>query len=129
MTGQIRHINDIPENDMRRHMPRFQPENFDKNLQLVTELEKIAKRKGCTPGQVGLAWVKAQGRKSDMPTIIPIPGATTPERVKENLVDIDLSENDIKEVDSLLASVEITGGRYGGHAAALEFGDTPELKE
>ena len=129
LTGQVKSLDDISENDMRRTMPRFSPENFDKNLKLVSELEKIANAKGCKPGQVGLAWVKAQGNKPDMPTIIPIPGATTPERVKENLVEVDLSDNDMKEIQSLLDSIEIVGGRYGGHAAALEAGDSPELKE
>lgn len=129
LTGQVKSLNDIPENDMRRGMPRFAPENFDKNLKLVEELEKIAKMKGCKPGQVGLAWVRAQSKKPDMPTMIPIPGATTVERVEENLVEVDLSDNDIKEIDSLLSSIEIVGGRYGGHAAALEAGDSPDLKE
>ena len=129
LTGQIRKLEDIPEDDLRRSMPRFSAENFPKNLKLVEELEKLAQRKGCTPGQVGLAWVKAQSAKPGMPTMIPIPGASSPERVKENMVDVDLSDNDLKEIDSLLASVPIEGGRYGGHAAALEFGDSPELKE
>ena len=129
LTGQIRHINDIPANDMRMHLPRFSPENFDKNLRLVDELEKIAKRKGCTPGQIGIAWVKAQSGRNGNPVIIPIPGATTEERVKENMVDVELTDNDVKEIDSLLDSIEIVGGRYGGPGAALEYGETPALKE
>ncbi|EME49815.1 hypothetical protein DOTSEDRAFT_68570 [Dothistroma septosporum NZE10] len=130
LTGQIKKLEDIPEGDFRRSIPRFFPENFDKNLELVTQLEELAKRKGCKPVlHLGLAWVRAQGRKPGMPTIIPIPGASTSERVKENLVEIDLSENDLKEIDSLLASVQIVGGRYGEHGAHLEFGSTPPLKE
>ncbi|SMR42098.1 unnamed protein product [Zymoseptoria tritici ST99CH_1E4] len=126
LTGQIKSIDDIPEKDMRRTVPRFQPENFEKNLELVHELEKIAQRKRCTPGQVGLAWVRAQSRRNGLPTIIPIPGATTSERIKENMVEIELSENDLKEIESLLASVTIVGGRYGEHATPLLFGDSPE---
>lgn len=129
LTGQIKKPEDIPENDMRRHLERFFPENFDTNLKLVHELEKIAARKGCKPGQVGIAWVKAQGRKSDIPTIIPIPGATTEERIEENMVDVNLSESDLREIDELIASVTIKGDRYNDHMKALNFGDSPELKE
>ncbi|KAK4506939.1 hypothetical protein PRZ48_000672 [Zasmidium cellare] len=129
LTGQIKSPSDIPADDLRHHIPRFYPENFDKNLKVVRELEEISKRKGCTSGQVALAWVRAQSRKPGMPTIIPIPGASSPERVKENLVEIDLSENDLKEIDSLLASAEIAGGRYEGPLAALEHADTAPLNE
>ncbi|KAK5167943.1 uncharacterized protein LTR77_006510 [Saxophila tyrrhenica] len=129
LTGQIKKIDDMPEGDMRRHMPRFQPGNFEKNLKLVEELEKIAEKKGCKPGQVGTSWVKAQSKKPGMPTFIPIPGATTAERVQENMVDVDLSENDMKEIDSLLASVAVTGDRYPEALAGLNFGDSAELKE
>jgi pyridoxine 4-dehydrogenase len=129
LTGQIKKPEDIPENDLRRHLERFYPENFDKNLKLVEELEKIAAKKGCKPGQIGLAWVKAQGRKPSMPTIIPIPGATTEERIEENMVDVSLNEEDLREIDALIASVPISGDRYNQHMSALNFGDSPELKE
>lgn len=114
---------------MRRSYPRFQPENFEKNVKLVHELEAIAKRKGCTPGQIGLAWVRCQSGRNGNPTFIPIPGATTAERVRENSVEVDLSENDLKEIDSLLEKCEVIGTRYPEHASALLFGDSPELKE
>lgn len=129
LTGQIRKPEDVPEGDMRRHMPRFQPENFDKNLKLVEELEQLAKKKGCTPGQVGVAWVKAQSGRPGMPIIIPIPGASSSDRVKENMVDVDLSENDLKEIDSLLESFEIAGGRYPESHSGLLDGDSAPLKE
>lgn len=102
---------------------------FDKNLELVRDLEKIGKKKGCTSGQVGIAWVKAQSGKKGQPTIIPIPGATTDERIKENMVDVSLSEEDLSEIDSILKRTVIHGGRYGGHGGALEFGNSPPLKE
>lgn len=114
---------------MRRHYPRFSPGNFEKNIKLVHELEAIAKRKGCTTGQIGLAWVRSQSGRDGLPTIIPIPGATTADRVRENTVEVELSENDLKEIDSLLAGFEVIGGRYPEHAAALSFGNSPELKE
>ena len=129
LTGQIKKPEDIPEGDMRRHLERFFPENFDTNLKLVTELEKIAAKKGCKPGQVGLSWVKAQSGRAGMPTVIPIPGATTEERIRENMVDVDLSEGDLREIDELLKSVTIVGDRYNNHMKALNFGDSPELKE
>jgi pyridoxine 4-dehydrogenase len=110
---------------MRRHLPRFSEENFPKNVELIHQLENLAKRKGCTPGQVGIAWVKAQSERNGNPVIIPIPGATTAERVKENLTEVELSENDLKEVDSILAGVEIHGERYHGEANSLNFGDSP----
>lgn len=68
LTGQIRRIEDLAEDDYRRHSPRFQGENFQKNLDLVTEIEKMAQEKGCTPAQLALAWLLAQGED-----IVPIP--------------------------------------------------------
>jgi len=129
LTGQIRSPEDIPEGDFRKHVPRFAPENFDKNLELVREIEKVAKRKGCKPGQVGIAWVKAQSQRGGKPVVIPIPGATTVERVEENMVDVDLSEEDLKEIDEIMKKVPVVGDRYGGPSAALCFGDSPPLKE
>lgn len=129
LTGQIKKLDDLAEDDLRRTSPRFSEENFGKNLELVHELEKIAERKGCKAGQLAVAWVRAQSSKPGMPTIIPIPGASSPERVKENMVEVELSDNDVREIDSLLASIEIVGDRYSGHVATLEFGDSPELME
>jgi pyridoxine 4-dehydrogenase len=128
LTGQIKSRDDLAEDDQRRHLPRFSEENFPKNVELIHRLEELAKRKGCTPGQIGVAWVKAQSERDGNPVIIPIPGATTVERVKENLVDVDLSENDLKEIDSILASVEVHGERYHAAANALNFGDSPPEK-
>ena len=125
LTGQVKSRNDLAEDDHRLHLPRFSEENFPKNLDLIHQLEKLAERKKCTPGQVGIAWVKAQSERDGNPVIIPIPGATTVERVKENLVDVELSENDLKEIDSILASTEIHGDRYHGPVNALNFGSTP----
>lgn len=125
LTGQVRKHEDLADDDVRKHYPRFSKENFPKNLELLTRLEALAKRKGCTPGQVGMAWVKAQSERDGNPVIIPIPGATTAERVKENTTDVELSENDLKEIESILASVEIHGDRYGGPVNALNFGDSP----
>lgn len=129
LTGQLTKPEDIPDDDMRKHMPRFQGENFYTNLKLVEELQKLAKKKGCTPGQIGIAWVKAQSRKPGMPSFIALPGATTAERVKENMVEVDLSDNDVKEIDSLLASFPIEGGRYAEAQAQHLLLDTKPLEE
>ena len=127
LTGQIRSRADIPEGDFRLSVPRFSEENFPKNLELVDELTKLADKKGCTPGQIGIAWIRAKSGKDGLPVIVPIPGATTGERVEENLKEIELTENDIKELDSLVASMPVVGGRYGAHAAGLLFGDSKAL--
>jgi pyridoxine 4-dehydrogenase len=129
LTGEIKKPEDIPEGDFRRTIPRFRPENFDKNLQLVHQIERIAKEKKVKPGQIAMSWILAKSGKNGLPTIIPIPGATTPERVKENTQTIELSDNDVKEIDSLLESVTIEGGRYDEHQAAVLFGNSPPLEE
>lgn len=118
MTGQIKSFDDIPEGDFRRTFPRFQPENFEVNIKLVRELEKIAKQIGCTPAQLAIAWVRSLSEKDGNPVIIPIPGATTVERVKENAKEVALSDSDISEISSILKSFNVVGGRYGGPAAA-----------
>lgn len=126
LTGQIKKIDDLAQNDFRRHMPRFSPENFDKNLKLVEEIEGIAKRKGVTAGQVGLAWVKRMGEREGMPRVLPIPGSTNAGRVKENAVEVELSEMDMQEIDGVLKSFSVEGGRYPEAVGALNFGDSPE---
>lgn len=107
-------------------MPRFQEGNFEKNLELVKEVEKVAKSKGCTPGQIAIAWVRTHSAKEGLPVIIPIPGATTEERVLENNKHVELSEEDMKELDDIVKKCTVHGGRYGGPLAALEFGESPE---
>ncbi|KAF2266562.1 Aldo/keto reductase [Lojkania enalia] len=129
LTGQIKTPEDIPDNDHRKPIPRFQGENFYKNLELVTKLEKLSGKKGCKPGQLAIAWVKAQGSKPGMPLIIPIPGASTCERVKENMVDVELSQYDLEEIDNLLAGFKAQGDRYHAKAMPELFGDSPELNE
>lgn len=130
LTGQIKSASDIPEGDMRRHMPRFSPENFDTNMKLVHEVEKLAARKGCTPGQAGLAWVKGQSGRKGMPTIVPIPGSTSEERIKENTKDVELSEKEMQEIEEITKQIPLAGARYpAGAMQALEFGNSPPLKE
>ncbi|KAI1454754.1 putative aldo/keto reductase [Annulohypoxylon moriforme] len=112
LTGQIKSLDDLPPDSFLRTFPRFQPENFHKNLELVAEIEKLAKSKGVTPAQLALSWLKLQSKKSGMPLIIPIPGARSEARVRENVVAVDLSEEDLKTITAILDSFPVAGDRY-----------------
>ena len=120
LTGEIKKLDDLPEGDARRHFPRFQPGVFNQNLELVTELEKVAKKKGCTPAQLALAWVKQLSGKEGMPVIIPIPEATTEKRILENMKDVELDAGDLEEIDAILEKAP--GDRYGGPLTKLMNG-------
>ena len=112
LTGQIRKPEDIPEGDFRKHVPRFQPDVFHKNLELVEELEKVAGKKKCTQAQLALAWVRQLSDRPGMPTFIPIPGATTEERVNENMGIVKLDQQDLAEIDKILSEAVVHGDRY-----------------
>lgn len=122
LTGDITKFEDLPEDDLRRHFPRFQPENFEKNMDLVREVQALAKSKGCTSGQIALAWVKAHSGRNNLPIIVPIPGTTTEKRLAENMKDVDLSETDLKELDEAVKKCSVAGDRYGGALASLMNG-------
>ncbi|KAE9978742.1 hypothetical protein EG328_001340 [Venturia inaequalis] len=122
LTGDITKFDDLPADDMRRHFPRFQPENFEKNMDLVREVQALAKSKGCTSGQIALAWVKAHSGRDGLPIIVPIPGTTTEKRLAENMTEVSLSEGDLKELDEAVKKCSVHGGRYGGPLAALMDG-------
>lgn len=109
LTGRFQKFEDISEDDYRRHSPRFQGENFQKNLDLVKKVSEIAKRKGVKPGQLALAWVMAQGKD-----IVPIPGTTKPEHLKENVdaLNIKLSEEDLAEINQVMPEGIASGLRY-----------------
>lgn len=106
---------------MMKQFPRFQPGNFEKNLELVAEVEKVAKSKGCTPGQIALAWIKHYSGLKGMPEIIPIFGATTEERVLENLKDVKLSDEEFEELNDIVKKCVVVGGRYPDAFKASEF--------
>lgn len=106
---------------MLRHMPRFQPDVFDENLKLVHAVDEIAQKKGVTPAQIALGWILYQSGKEGMPTIIPIPGATTSERVQENSKPTQLEEADFKELAEILKNFPIVGERYSKEAMALAW--------
>ena len=119
LTGQIKSYKDIPEGDFRRKVLRFQPENFEVNMKIVKELEQIAKKKNCTTSQLALGWLISLSKLPGMPEIIPIPGATTAERVKENAGAVELTDEEMKEIKEILDSCEIIGDRY--HATGMKM--------
>ena len=109
LTGQIKQFEDLSEDDNRRRSPRFQGENFQKNLELVRQIEEIAKRKGYKPSQLALAWVLAQGED-----IVPIPGTKRRQYLQENgaAVDIVLTPEDLQQINEVLPHGVASGARY-----------------
>ncbi|MGN7202437.1 aldo/keto reductase [Arthrobacter sp. SAFR-044] len=109
LTGQIRSVDDFAEDDFRRHSPRFQGENFTRNLELVDRVKELADRKRCTPAQLALAWLLAQGEH-----IVPIPGTKKRERLRENLgaVDVELTQDELQLLDQLAPAGSAAGARY-----------------
>jgi aryl-alcohol dehydrogenase-like predicted oxidoreductase len=109
LTGQIRSFDDLPEDDYRRQTPRFQGENFQRNLDLVTRVEELAEEKGCTPAQLALAWVLAQGHD-----VVPIPGTKHRKYLEQNVgaLDVDLSDADLRRIDEVAPRGAFAGTRY-----------------
>jgi aryl-alcohol dehydrogenase-like predicted oxidoreductase len=115
LTGQIRKFEDLPADDRRRIFPRFQGENFQKNLDLVARIEALARAKGCTPGQLALAWVLAQGND-----VVPIPGTKRVAYLDENLgaLRVKLTPGDLSGIDAAMPSSLVAGQRYTAQALA-----------
>ena len=115
LTGQFKSPDDFPEDDFRRNHPRFQGENFEKNIELVREVEKMAEEKGCTTAQLALAWVLAQGED-----IVPIPGTKHVKYLDQNIgaLEVKLSDDDVKRLDAILPPGAAAGERY--HAKGME---------
>jgi aryl-alcohol dehydrogenase-like predicted oxidoreductase len=109
LTGQIRSLDDLPEDDWRRSNPRFQKEALQENLRLADLVIDLAEKRGTTPAQLALAWVMAKGED-----IIPIPGTKSPRRLEENAaaVDVKLSARDIEELDNAVSREAVHGDRY-----------------
>ncbi len=109
LTGRFRSLDDLAEDDFRRHSPRFQQGNFERNLELVTRVEEIADEKGVTPGQLALAWVMAQGED-----IVPIPGTKRRRYLEENVAaaEIELSEDELRRIAEAAPLGAASGDRY-----------------
>lgn len=116
LTGQIKRFEDLASDDFRRNSPRFQGENFRKNLELVARVERIAAEKGCTASQLALAWVLAQGQD-----IVPIFGTKRRSYLTENMaaLEVALSQADLKRLDELAPKGVAAGERYAPWAMAL----------
>ena len=119
LTGQFTRFEDFPEDDYRRSSPRFQGENFQKNLDLVHEIEEIAREKGCKPSQLALAWVLAQDRN-----IVPIPGTKRRKYLEENVaaIDVKLTEEDLRRIDEIFPTGAAAGLRYPEHMMSIVNG-------
>ncbi|HET8750310.1 MAG TPA: aldo/keto reductase [Sphingomicrobium sp.] len=115
LSGRFKSPDDFPEGDFRKNHPRFQGENFEKNIRLVREVENMAHEKGCTTAQLALAWVLAQGED-----IVPIPGTKHVKYLDENIgaLEVSLSGDDLKRLDAILPPGAAAGERY--HARGME---------
>ena len=109
LTGKIQKPEDLPEDDYRRTTPRFQGDNFDRNLEIVKRVEQIAREKHCTPAQLALAWVLAQGND-----IVPIPGTKRRKYLQENIaaLDVDLTGEDLERIEDAAPKDAFAGSRY-----------------
>jgi aryl-alcohol dehydrogenase-like predicted oxidoreductase len=119
LTAQFQRFEDLPEDDYRRNSPRFQGENFKKNLDLVRGIEEIARAKGCTPSQLALAWVLAQDNN-----IVPIPGTKHRKYLEDNVaaVEIKLSADDLRRIEEIFPAGVAAGQRYPEHMMAIVNG-------
>jgi aryl-alcohol dehydrogenase-like predicted oxidoreductase len=115
LTGRFRTFEDLPEQDYRRNSPRFQGENFQKNLDLVERVEAIANRKHCSPAQLALAWLLAQGDD-----IVPIPGTKQRRYLEENVrsLEIELTPTDLEQIEEVAPKGVAAGDRY--HEAGMK---------
>jgi aryl-alcohol dehydrogenase-like predicted oxidoreductase len=109
LTGAFTRPEDFEPDDYRRHSPRFQGENFYKNLELVQKVKDLATQKGCTPSQLALAWVLAQGED-----LVPIPGTKRRKYLEENLqaLDVSLTDGDLKALEAVFPQDAASGPRY-----------------
>jgi aryl-alcohol dehydrogenase-like predicted oxidoreductase len=119
LTGQFKKFEDLPADDYRRNSPRFQGENFQKNLDLVRRVEEIAREKGCKSSQLALAWVLAQGDD-----IVPIPGTKRRKYLEENVgaLAVKLTTEDLQRIDEVFPPEAAAGGRYPEHMMTLVNG-------
>jgi aryl-alcohol dehydrogenase-like predicted oxidoreductase len=109
LTGQFQRFEDLPADDYRRNTPRFQGENFQRNLDLVRRVEEIAKEKHCKPSQLALAWVLAQGKD-----ILPIPGTKRRKYIEENVgaLEVQLTKEDLQRINDVFPTGAAAGPRY-----------------
>jgi len=116
LTGQIRSVTDLPDDDWRRTNPRFQEQALRQNLQLADRVTELAEQRSVTPAQLALAWVMAKGED-----IVPIPGTKSPRRLEENAAaaNVELSPEDVAELDDAISTEAVRGNRYPEEMMAL----------
>ncbi|CAA9404905.1 Oxidoreductase, aldo/keto reductase family [uncultured Leptolyngbya sp.] len=109
LTGAFQSPDNFPPDDWRRHSPRFQGENFYRNLELVEKIKQIAAQKQCTPAQLALAWLLAKGED-----IIPIPGTRRQARLHENVgaLEIELTADELQQIEAIVPIGSAAGTRY-----------------
>ncbi len=109
LSGEIKRFEDLAEDDYRRHSPRFQGENFEKNLDLVKKVEEIAKEKGITTSQLALSWTLAQGDN-----VVPIPGTKRRKYLEQNAeaANVELSAEEVKRIDEVFPKDAAAGLQY-----------------
>lgn len=117
LTGQFRQTSDAEHLGRLGQFPRFVGDALQHNLKLVDQVEALAAKKGCTTAQLAINWVRALGARADLPEVIPIPGSTTVERVRENARLVELTAEELKAIDDLVNNFDAAGGRYpdGSH--------------
>jgi aryl-alcohol dehydrogenase-like predicted oxidoreductase len=115
LTGRFKRFEDLPQDDYRRQQPRFQGENFQKNLDLVALIERMARKKGCTPSQLALAWLLHQGED-----IVPIPGTKRVHYLEDNVgaVGVMLTKDDLRRIDEIAPKGVAAGERYPASSMA-----------
>jgi aryl-alcohol dehydrogenase-like predicted oxidoreductase len=116
LSGKVRTMDGLPTEDFRRGVPRFQPQNLDRNLALIDRLEEVARQRGSTVAQLALAWVLAQGDD-----IVPIPGTKRRKYLEENAaaVGLPLTASDLAQIDAAFPRSSVAGERYSPESAAL----------
>ncbi|PUZ46610.1 hypothetical protein GQ55_7G094700 [Panicum hallii var. hallii] len=124
LSGGAKLVESLSEQDFRKYLPRFQPENLDKNAQIFERVNAMAARKGCTPSQLALAWVHHQGND-----VCPIPGTTKIENFNQNVgaLSLKLTPDEMAELESYAAAGEVLGDRYPQMANTWRDSETPPL--
>lgn len=119
LSGQIKTVDDLAPDDFRRHSPRFQGDNFQRNLDLVARIEQLAGARGVTPAQLALAWLLARG-----PSIVPIPGTRSIRRLEENIAatELTLTADELRAIDEVAPRGAAAGDRYPASAMKMVNG-------
>ncbi|KAL8734395.1 MAG: hypothetical protein Q9166_001593 [cf. Caloplaca sp. 2 TL-2023] len=112
LTSQLNTVTDIDKDDIRHFLPRFAPGALEANAKVAVELKKVAEKKGVTAAQVALGWVRGWSAREGVGEVVPIPGATTGERVRENAEGVVLSGEEWEAVEGIRKQMEVVGGRY-----------------